>query len=441
MNGNKIKTIVLTVTMALASVTQAQHTKSKINKWAIGAKLSNYYDLEVGYFDKLNNGFSGKDLKGLNGNRTHVDLGYGFDVAYFWTPVISVDLGFEKGNLTGANKVENYEAVVNFIQMGLNFDIKTKFRTKPYTWVPFLRASIGRSGFDSKRYFIEDDGLFNSESGSTMVSGLGLGLRYHFNDNFHALIQSEYTVVYSDGLDGYNYGSGRDHLLKTSLAIRYTFDKHAHNDRGLAWQSGASKTYDDVIKLLNDSLHIERARVNKTNEDIAIINQKLTADSDNDGVPDIKDHCPTVKGDGKDGCVKEEPKAIAAPPSGSGNIQALPPVKRVLSQIELAALEPLIKEIYYEPGQYQVSKKEDKERLVKLGKFLAANPEIFISVVGLADGTGSTKENTILSENRARLVYKILISNGASKEKVDYVGLGSISKEKNKEERKVKFVL
>jgi OOP family OmpA-OmpF porin len=438
MNSNKIKTIVLTVTMALAGVTQAQHTKSKTNKWAIGAKLSNYYDLEVGYFDKLNNGFSGKDLKGLNGNRTHVDLGYGFDVAYFWTPVISVDLGFEKGNMTGANKVENYEAVVNFIQMGLNFDIKTKFRTKPYTWVPFLRASIGRSGFDSKRYFIEDDGLFNSESGSTMVSGLGLGLRYHFNDNFHALIQSEYTVVYSDGLDGYNYGSGKDHLLKTSLAIRYTFGKHAHNDRGLAWQSGASKDYDDIIKQLNDSLRIERARVNKTNDDIAIINQKLTEDTDGDGVPDIKDHCPTIMGNDKDGCLKEVLEVI---PSNSGNASSTPSAKPGLSNSKQLELEPLIKEIYYEPGQYQINRKEDKERLARLGKFLASNPEIAISIVGFADGTGAPKENTILSEERAKVVYQILINNGASKENIEYRGLGSIGKHASKEDRKVKFLL
>lgn len=438
MNGYKIKAMIFMVALSFASVAHAQQSKSFTNKWAIGIKLSNFKDLEVGYYDKLNNGFSGKDLKGLNGNKTRFDLGYGLDVAYFWTPIISVDLGFDIGKMTGANTVEYYEADVNFIQMGFNFDIKTKFRAKPYNWVPFVRASIGRSAFDTKRYFIEDDGFFNSESASTMVSGIGLGLRYHFNDNFHALLQSEYTVVYSDGLDGYNYGSGRDQLLKTSLAIRYTFGKHAHNDRGLAWQGGASKDYDDIIKQLNDSLRIERARVNKTNDDIAIINQKLTEDTDGDGVPDIKDLCPTIKGNDKDGCLKEVLEVI---PSNSGNTSSTPSAKPGLSNSKQLELEPLIKEIYYEPGQYQINRNEDKERLVRLGKFLASNPEIAISIVGFADGTGAPKENTILSEERAKVVYQILINNGASKENLEYRGLGSIGKHASKEDRKVKFLL
>ena len=428
--------MILAVTLALTGVTQAQQTKSKTNKWAIGLRLSNFNDLEVGYFDKLNNGFSGKDLKGFNGNKTGFDLGYGLDVAYFWSPVISLDLGFDMGKMTGANTVEYYQADVSFLQLGLNFDLKTKFRTKPYKWVPFIRASVGRTGFDTKRYFIEDDGLFNSESGSTLVSGLGLGLRYHFNDHFHALIQSEYTVVYSDGLDGYNYGSGRDHLLKTSIGLRYTFGKHTHNDRGLAWQGGDSRNYDDVIKKLNDSLHFERARVSKNNEDISIINQKLTADSDNDGVPDIKDHCPDIKGNGKDGCIKEEPKSVNTPAASINTNKSFN-----LSAEKQLELEPLIKDIFFEPGQYEISNNDEKQRLEKLGKFLAANPEVTLSIVGFADGTGVKKENKTLSENRAKLVYHILLNNGAAKEKLDYIGLGSISKNENKAERKVKFEL
>lgn len=441
MNCSIIKSTILTLTLALAGVSHAQQakpqTKPQTNKWAIGGKISNFYDLRVTYFDVLNNGFSGEDVKGLNGSKTKFDLGFGLDVAYFWTPVVSVDLGFDFGTITGANKIDYYKADINFLQLGVNFDLKTKYRNKPYSWVPYVRASVGRTGYDAKRYFIEDDGLFNTESRSTMVTGLGMGLRYHFNDNVHALLQSEYTVVYSDGMDGYNYGTGRDHLLKTSLGIRYTFGSNPHNDRGLAWQGGESKSYDDIIKKLNDSLQIERARVNKANDDIAKINQMLTVDTDKDGVPDIKDHCPTVKGDGRDGCMKDTVAPAAAP----SNAVALVPAAPILAPNKQQALEPLIKDIYFAPGQFEVSNQADKERLVKLGKYLAANPEIALSVVGIADGVGDPEKNKALSEKRAKSVYDLLIKNGASKDKIDFVGLGSISKNENQAERKVEFIL
>lgn len=441
MNCSIIKTTLLTVTLALASVTYAQQTKPATNKWAVGGKISNFYDLRVTYFDVLNNGFAGEDLKGLNGSKTRFDLGLGLDVAYFWTPLVSVDLGFDFGKMTGANQIDYYEADVNFLQLGVTFDLKTKYRTKPYTWVPFVRASVGRNGFDSKRYFIEDDGLFHSENGSTLVSGLGMGVRYHFNDNFHALLQSEYTVVYSDGLDGYNYGTGRDHLLKTSLGIRYTFGSNPHNDRGLAWQGGDSKSYDDIIKQLNDSLRTERARVNKANDDIAKINHLLTVDTDKDGVPDIKDHCPTVKGDGKDGCLKETSAPAAATTSAPSNVVAIVPTAPLLAPNKQQALEPLIKDIYFASGQFEVTNAADKERLIQLGKYLAQNPDIALSVVGIADGVGDPEKNKALSEKRAKSVYDLLIKNGASKEKIDFVGLGSISKNENQAERKVEFIL
>ncbi|MCA0428537.1 MAG: OmpA family protein [Bacteroidetes bacterium] len=402
------------------TATMAQTNRPAMNRWAVGLRLTNLYDLKVTSYDLLNNGFAGEDLYGFNGSKTKFDLAYGLDLTYFWSSVVSVDLNYDRGTITGANKIDYYKADINFLQAGVNLDLKTRYRSKPYNWVPYVRASFGRAGYDSKRYFVVDDGLFHTESGASMVTGLGLGMRYHLNHNWHLMLQSEYTVIHSDAVDGYNYGSGRENLLKSTFALRYTFGKNSHQDRGLAWQAGAeAKDYDAVLKAMQDSLGYERGRLNATQKDIALIQEKFTKDSDKDGVPDIKDHCPDVAANTPSGCPEKPGEKGAVQPtqapvvsSGSGNAASL----------DIIRLE--MNPVYFENNSSALTTKS-KQTLDRVVKILKNNSSLNVEVVGMADDVGGMEHNMRLSQARAKVVMNYLISKGIESNRLSSRAEGS----------------
>lgn len=417
----------MSITLPTAIAQQAINTKEPVNRWAVGGKISHFYDVLFTGYDLLNNGFSGEDLHGLNGSKTKFDIGLGLDVVYFWTPLISVDLAYDFGKMTGANSVDYYESDVSFLQMGVNFDLKTKYRSQPYKWVPYLRASLGRGTYDTKRKFIEDDGIFNTEAGAVLVTGLGGGLRYHFNNNWHALLQSEYSIASSDAWDGYNYGTGKEHMIRTSLGIRYSFGKHAHEDRGLAWQGGnGGKNYDKEVAALRDSLQLERQNLAKANSNISAIQTMLSKDSDGDGMPDIKDHCPQLAAKTINGC-PEEIKNTAPSSNSTNNVAVTGSVKNMQPEVKKAK-ENESYNIYFDVNSTEL-KNEGILTINKAVKFLKENPEILASVIGFADYSGSDTYNYNISLQRAQVVYNYLVKSGIAKERLQTISFGKQPKQ------------
>jgi outer membrane protein OmpA-like peptidoglycan-associated protein len=408
--------------------------KPKLNRWAIGLRFNHLYDLRFTAYDQLGNGFAGEDLEGLKGSKTKFDFALGADLTYFFSPLVSMDLAYDFGNMTGANQIDYYESKVNFLNLGLNYDLKTSYGKSPYRWVPYLRGSIGRGSYDTERKFIEDDGTFSESNGTCFTTGMGAGLRYHINKNWHLNLQSEFYVVYSDNWDGYNYGSGKDHMMKTVLAVRYSFGKNEHQDRVLAWQGSAGgKDYDEVIKSLNDSLAAERAKFTQVNSDIQNLQTSLTKDSDGDGVPDIKDHCPTEAYKTKDGC----PEQVLVQTPGSSSPTPSPAVKTIRQLLQLE-----MNQIYFGVNSSELNA-ESIDILNRASKTLKDNKDIKINILGSADNTGSDDWNMKLSELRANKVAEYLKQNGIESNRVIIKALGKRGSDKgsNQMNRKVQFII
>jgi outer membrane protein OmpA-like peptidoglycan-associated protein len=79
------------------------------------------------------------------------------------------------------------------------------------------------------------------------------------------------------------------------------------------------------------------------------------------------------------------------------------------------------KYIYFKSGKYNVT---NKHKLLELLKEFKNNKELFIYIVGHTDSIGDDENNQLLSELRAREVYKELLKLGISKNNLDYIGYG-----------------
>lgn len=97
--------------------------------------------------------------------------------------------------------------------------------------------------------------------------------------------------------------------------------------------------------------------------------------------------------------------------------------------------------IFFEFGKSELNIKSTNE-LNKLVTLLKNNKSVKLRLIGFTDSVGSTENNKILSENRAKSVYNYLIKQGISPNRLEYIGKGEIKSNKNiklQEHRKVIF--
>lgn len=435
---NKTKTI-LVATFLIVTFTnvyaQTNPQRAKFNRWGLGLRLSHLYDVKFTAYDKLANGFSGEDVSGLNGSKTKFDLAFGVDVIYFVSPLISLDASYDMGKMTGANAIDYYESDVTFLSLGLNYDLKGRNQRTPNTWVPFLRASIGEGSYDTKRKFIEDDVTFHTEKGTALQVGLGAGIRYHMNDNWHLNLQSEFITTYTDAWDGYNYGSGKDHMVKTNLGIRYTFGKNKHQDRAVAWQFSNQNPADnsELINKLLLSMSDSLKNINNKVDQLQANNQSLQAllnkDTDEDGVPDIKDQCPSEKGTLTNGCNEAVVKKDSTNNNGKGNAPATAPA--TTSAIANSGDAQLIKNmiliemnnIRFEKGKADLNS-EAVDILNRTSVMLKRNANFKLVIFGHADQDGSDKVNYRISQKRAETVANYLTKKGIAANRIEQKPMG-----------------
>lgn len=467
-----------TQTVTSTTVTAKPATKAKFNRLSTGFRLSHLYDIQYNGFGKLN-GTETTDPSGLNGSKTKFDMAYGMNLNYFITNKISLDLAYDKGNMTGETNDANefYTSKVSFLTFGLNFDLKGNSRVKPYKFVPFLRASASQSTYDTKRKYVSDDGQNGTSIGNTLQVGLGAGMRYHFNNHWHINFQSEVIQTYTDAWDGWDYGSGRDYMAKTTVGLCFSFGNNMHIDRVGNNQSqtlnstpettNANSSINNMFAL-SDSLKNINQKIAKMLAD----NELLTKDSDGDGIPDFRDQCPDVKGAFSNGCNEMdglkagslyENNTANNKVSGDkstdntstdntstknalGTNSSIQNLSNNLKQELRSMLLVEMNKIYFETNKANLNA-TDRVILTQCAKVMMDNPSFKLTVLGYADNVGSDEANFILSKNRAEAVSNYLENQGVSKNNIIIKPMGAQkmmgtdAKESNAYNRRVEFIL
>ena len=83
----------------------------------------------------------------------------------------------------------------------------------------------------------------------------------------------------------------------------------------------------------------------------------------------------------------------------------------------------VLKNIFFKTNEYQIEDKS-KTELVKMIRFLNANPSIRIEISGHTDNVGTAAYNSQLSEKRAQAVVDFLASNGIDSRRLVAKGYG-----------------
>jgi len=308
------------------------------------------------------------------------------DLTYFLSPVLSFDLNYVAGSITGAGGDtmlnEYYKSDVNSLGLGMNVALKSS-RTVNYRWVPYARFSTGRTQFNSSRSFVSDDVENLNAKGTVMTWGAGLGLRYHLSNSMHLMLQSEYMTINSNALDGYDVGRGRDNFLQTKLGVRYTFGKNVHRDRSAAWQGSVSR--DEFTELQKESQNSVK-RVENAVGEVVVRTEKAERKIDE---------------------VDKNVKRLSDD------------TKTKFDALEAARLASLAKEsevpaemfVYFELGGSRI-RKEQEVILQSVISTLNANPDFKVRLTPFTDPRGLPGLNTGLRGRREKAVSAYLVKNG-----------------------------
>ena len=277
--------------------------------------------------------------------------------------VISPKFGAEVNYLYGNSDIDGASGDVDNAQYTLD---GLYYTPEMGNWQPFLNAGVGHGTFDA--------GFADTKE--TQLN-LGLGSRYHFNEQWSARLQAKII----NSLDDERWDS------LVTAGVSYAF-------------GGKSKPVPVVVLLDGDGDAIldENDQCPNTPSGVYVDNKGCALDRDSDGIPDYLDQCPdspSLDNLDEKGCavVIEQPQSIKLKVNFANNSAEVP----------------------------ESAKGEIKDVADLMTQFLSASVEI----EGHSDSSGKASYNKALSQRRADAVRDILIHDyGIDASRVLAVGYG-----------------
>jgi OOP family OmpA-OmpF porin len=358
------------------------------------------------------------------------NLGYGAYIKKQITPAVGIQADFLGGKLGAdnsqvdafGNTYDSYSTKLHYaLSLSANVTVgNISWHDNKSAIQPYLTAGAGTmhytpvltSGGTSKNFKTEGNGSINE-----MFIPVGVGVKFNIASGVNLDLGYQINFVYSDNVDGFNYGSNNDRFSYAHAGLEFALGKKSkpqmavHNPVSsmrteYLWENQNTKnqlqSQIDAQKAANDQLKADLAT---TNANLA----KFTTDSDGDGVPDFYDKCPNTpagtKVDGS-GC----PLPVAKD------------VKIYVTEADRQVVKEAVRNLEFDFGKATIRQHSD-ESLNKLAQLMVAKG-FSLKLSGYTDNVGSVEANLKLSRNRAEAVKTYLSAQGVDQIKIQAEGYG-----------------
>jgi len=331
----------------------------------------------------------------------------------------SLDISENNSN----NKLENHY----YLNGGINFDLKNKYKVKPSVLIKKIGATPIQ--FDVNMRTIYDDFIWG---GITYRTGdavaLLMGLNYtNYNFAYSYDITTSSIRIPSAGSHGllftYKFKSKRNDRDKDGI---YDEEDDCPRIPGLLALKGCPDKDKDGIKDSEDECP----------EEFGLKINKGCPDKDSDGVVDKKDECPEVPGlprfkgcpdtdgdglqDAYDDCPTERGPAINhGCPKGASNVDTVyADADTVYITIDNTSdLHQAFKEVKFESNKYILTT-PSKLVLNEVSTYLSDKKVLNIYMIGHTDSQDTDDFNMELSKNRVTTVQNYLVNKGVAKSRI-----------------------
>lgn len=350
--------------------------------------------------------------------------GYGAYVKWQILHMLGLRLDFLGGKLQADNSREegNGKPRVSPYQ---SFDTRLK-------WSGTLNAVVNLASFNmlSRQNFVQlyasvggglagysptvkrNDGTsfdYSKEVIKELIIPVGAGLKFRLSEYVNLDLGYTMYFVDSDNLDGYHRGPNKDKFSYGYAGLEFGLGKKGKPQ--LQWENPAVAMYDQLAAQ-KSALERELAAARDNNARLTADVDKLTKDSDGDGVSDFFDKCPgTAAGTAVDGSGCPLP----APPKVEEKVVITEEDNRIIKE----AIQNL--EFEFAKSSIKPSSYPALDRVAELIKRKGLN----LKLSGHTDNVGNAKRNLALSKERAESVKQYLVSKGCNPSKIEAIGYGA----------------
>lgn len=213
---NHLTSILILLIVSITMSSNAQNTS-----YNIGIQTGNIYDIGKGDINQ-SNGFEDVDLKGWKGDYAKFDLGYGITASLDFKSRFAIDLDILFGRMTGQSQEQYYESSLGMYDLGFRSYFRSHANTSRLN--AYMNFGIGMTSYDAERYFVLDDGLFSLTKGVAINNSVDVGLLIRLPKTMKIQISCGVLHTYSDALDGYDNLKFGDPIMRSKLALCYSFN-------------------------------------------------------------------------------------------------------------------------------------------------------------------------------------------------------------------------
>ncbi len=359
------------------------------------------------------------------------ELSYGAYIKDQITSGVGIQAAFMGGKLEGkdsqtdalGNSYSNFSTKLHYsASLSANVTVgNISWKNKRSAIQPYFTAGVGTMNYTpvitttagvTSNFKTDNNGSINE-----LFLPVGVGLKFNVADGVSLDLGYQVNFVYSDNVDGYNYGSNNDRFSYAHLGLEFALGSRSkpqlavHNPvasmrKEYMWENEQTKNQ------LQSQIDAEKAKNDKLRSDLDVTNAnlaKFTTDSDNDGVPDFYDKCPNtpagVKVDGS-GC----PLPVAKD------------VKVYITQQDREVIKEAIKNLEFDFGKATI-REHSFPSLDRVAQMLI-DKKFHLKLAGYTDNVGSAAFNLNLSKNRSEAIKTYLISKGADASLITAEGFG-----------------
>ena len=269
---------------------------------------------------------------------------------------------------------------------------------------------------------------YETQAGDTVINRFGFNGLYDFKDfsdtlTPYLLIGLGYEDVADEPVNDYdsslygNYGGGVKWKISEDIALRAEVKHLLRTDDGgneLYYGIGLSIPFGE-----KSSAPVKEKEPAPVKEVVAAVIAPL--DSDNDGVIDAKDKCPTTPAGrtvDENGCELDGDK--------DGVVDALDKCPTTAAGVSVdvnGCAQSIILAIKFETSSSKINEK-DSPQLQEYVDFMKKNNGYDVTIIGHTDSRGSAAYNQKLSQDRADSVKAHLVKGGVEASRIGTVGKG-----------------
>ncbi len=330
-----------------------------------------------------------------------MSFGGGLKLGYQFTPVFGLRGQFLIGKLDGRNDSQNrnFETELWDVNLSGVFSFSKLFSPR---WskndridiygvlgvgMVSYRSKVFLNGELERSYGYTDNGQEKDNRLNDLTVPVGLGVHFNLSPRLDLGIESTFRFTQTDKLDAVSRVFSKNDVYNyTSVGL---IIKLGSQTRSMRWASPSVVMYPGDV----NRMEFITERISEVDRRIEIIDHRLEESTYDSEISELR----------------QQVQAIDQRQNELNNRMSTLAESRPAASVAESSVAALLS-VYFRLNSAAIDN-YNYERIASAARFLYANPEVGIELVGHTDITGPSAYNHELSERRAQAVYDVLIND------------------------------